>query len=93
MAEKNKEKELSEESPMEPLNIIGFPGHATGKTSWAEVVGLTAEEAERKIKEEMAGVQIQIVPQDAFVTMDYQSNRVRIFVDSSGKVTKPPRIG
>jgi hypothetical protein len=40
------------------------------KTSWPELVGVTAEEAERKIKEEKSGVEIQVVPPESFVTAD-----------------------
>lgn len=63
------------------------------KTSWPELVGVTAEEAERKIKEEMAGVEIQVVPPDTFVTADYRPQRVRLYVDESNKVIRTPGIG
>ena len=66
---------------------------AASKTSWPEVVGMTAEEAEKKIKEEMPRATIQVIPHDSFVTMDFNSNRVRLFVDSSQLVVKEPRIG
>nr|GEV19442.1 subtilisin inhibitor-like [Tanacetum cinerariifolium] len=49
----------------------------TMKTNWPEVVGLTAEEVEKKIKEEMPRATIQVIPHDSFVTMDFKSNRVR----------------
>ncbi|KAL1545593.1 subtilisin inhibitor CLSI-I-like [Salvia divinorum] len=65
-----------------------------GKTEWPEVVGLTSEEAESKIKREaVAGTIVHAVPSDSFVTMDFRRDRVRIFIDSSGRVVKPPRIG
>lgn len=62
------------------------------KTSWPELVGVTAEEAERKIKEEFAGVEIQVVPPGYFVTADFKSQRVRLYVDESQKVTRTPMI-
>ncbi|PWA78210.1 subtilisin-chymotrypsin inhibitor-2B [Artemisia annua] len=65
----------------------------TSKTSWPEVVGRTAEEAEKKIKEDMPGATVQVIPHDSFVTMDFNSNRVRLFVDSSQLVVKAPHIG
>ena len=40
------------------------------KTSWPELVGVIAEEAEKKIKEDISGVEIQVVPPDSFVTAD-----------------------
>lgn len=63
------------------------------KTTWPEVVGMTVEEAERKIREDKPGVQFQVVPQDGFVTMDFNPRRVRLFVDSERKVSRAPRIG
>ncbi|XP_061360411.1 subtilisin inhibitor 1-like isoform X3 [Gastrolobium bilobum] len=55
------------------------------KTSWPELVGVTAEEAEKKIKEEMAGVEIQVVFPGYSVTFDYKIQRVRLYVDESKK--------
>jgi len=54
---------------------------------------VTAEEAERKIKEEMPGVEIRVVPPGYFVTADYKTQRVRLYVDESNKVTRAPTIG
>ncbi|WCJ28336.1 Subtilisin inhibitor [Euphorbia peplus] len=64
-----------------------------GRKTWPELVGLTAEEAERKIKEEMGRATVQVVPPNCFVTMDFRSERVRLYIDSSGKVARPPMIG
>ncbi|OMO66364.1 Proteinase inhibitor I13, potato inhibitor I [Corchorus capsularis] len=63
------------------------------KMEWPELVGLTPEEAEKKIKEEMPRVRIQVVRANSFVTMDFNQARVRLFLDPSGKVQRPPRIG
>ena len=60
---------------------------------WPELVGLTQEETERKIKENMPRVQIQVVGGNSFVTMDFNQGRVRLYLDPSGKVQRPPRIG
>lgn len=68
------------------------PNAAAIKT-WPGLVGLTAEEAEKKIKEERPGAQVQVVPPNSFVTMDFRHNRVRLYVDSSGKVERPPSVG
>ncbi|KAK7323375.1 hypothetical protein VNO77_26847 [Canavalia gladiata] len=67
--------------------------NSTRKTSWPELVGVTAEEAEKKIKEEMSGVEIQVVPPGYFVTADFKPQRVRLYVDESNKVTRTPGIG
>jgi hypothetical protein len=66
---------------------------AAPKDSWPEVVGMSSDEAKKKIKEDKPGADVQVVPADAFVTMDYRTGRVRVFVDSNDKVAKAPRIG
>ncbi|KAL3839494.1 hypothetical protein ACJIZ3_024085 [Penstemon smallii] len=98
MAEKEcQPEEVSDKHSTEvPSHIL--PGIRTGeiisgKSTWPEVVGLSGEEAKIKIEEEMPnGSQIYVVPSGSFVTMDLRSDRVRIFIDSSGKVSYPPRI-
>ncbi|OMO66373.1 Proteinase inhibitor I13, potato inhibitor I, partial [Corchorus capsularis] len=50
---------------------------------WPELVGLTPEEAEKKIKEE-------IPTKGSDLTMDFNQGRVRSFLDPSGKVQRPP---
>ncbi|CAN6353132.1 unnamed protein product [Urochloa humidicola] len=68
-------------------------GAAPVKDSWPELVGVSSEEAKKKIKEDKPGADVQVVPADAFVTMDFRTNRVRVFVDSNDKVAKAPKIG
>ncbi|CAK8564572.1 unnamed protein product [Lathyrus sativus] len=64
------------------------------KTSWPELVGVSADEAEKKIKEDKPDAYIQVVPHDQpVVTGDFVFNRVRLFVDESNKVTRTPIIG
>ncbi|KAK8561759.1 hypothetical protein V6N12_048819 [Hibiscus sabdariffa] len=63
------------------------------KMEWPELVGLAPDEAEKKIKEDMPTVQIQVVQPNNFVTMDFNRRRVRLYLDPSGKVGRPPRIG
>lgn len=70
-------------------NIDAFSWMNSGtKMAWLELGSLTVEEAERKIKEEMPWAEIHVVHPNSFVTMDYKPNRVRIYVDSSGKVVR-----
>ncbi|RDX99230.1 hypothetical protein CR513_17740, partial [Mucuna pruriens] len=87
---------MAEEQPNEPLprsynEVLGTKNPR--KTSWPEVVGVSAEEAEKKIKEEMSGAEIQVVLPGYFVTADFKPQRVRLYVDESNKVTKTPGIG
>ncbi|XP_020238744.1 subtilisin inhibitor CLSI-I [Cajanus cajan] len=86
----------AQEQPNEPLprsfnQLLGT--NNPRKTSWPELVGVTAEEAEKKIKEEMSGVEIQVVPPGYFVTADFKPQRVRLYVDESNKVNRTPGIG
>ncbi|KAL9426226.1 hypothetical protein AB3S75_033076 [Citrus x aurantiifolia] len=81
-----------QEQPSESTPTLPRPNAASIKT-WPGLVGLTAEEAEKKIKEERPGAQVQVVPPNSFVTMDFRHNRVRLYVDSSGKVERPPSVG
>nr|XP_054754570.1 uncharacterized protein LOC129260639 [Lytechinus pictus] len=76
---------------------------ASQKTKWAELVGKTGEEAKAVILQERPGLtvsiletcftQVQILPEDSMMTMDFREDRVRILVDGAGKVVKSPSIG
>ncbi|KAH7285684.1 hypothetical protein KP509_33G040900 [Ceratopteris richardii] len=61
--------------------------------SWPELVGLPGEEAKCKILAEDPNLTVVILPEGSFVTMDFRTDRVRIFVDDKGIVTKTPHIG
>ncbi|XP_057497965.1 subtilisin inhibitor CLSI-I-like isoform X2 [Actinidia eriantha] len=91
MAEENQPTEVPQEQVVPEATTV-FPP-STAKTTWPELVGLAAEEAEKKIKEEMPGARVQVVPPNCFVTMDFNQRRVRLHVDSARKVAQTPRIG
>jgi hypothetical protein len=64
---------------------------------WPELdlVGYTGEDAKFAIlaatkDEEMSVI---IIPEDSMVTMDYRTDRVRVFVNEEGKVVRQPKIG
>ncbi|ESP02199.1 hypothetical protein LOTGIDRAFT_230585 [Lottia gigantea] len=63
------------------------------KTEWPELVGLPAQEAEAKIKEENSNLTVHILPELSPVTMDYREDRVRIFTNAENKVSQVPRTG
>lgn len=70
-------------------------GDETCKTSWPECVdeNLTCEECELLIRQERPELQsVQIVPFDSFVTMDYRTDRVRIFCKEN-YVSATPTLG
>ncbi|XP_022748178.1 subtilisin inhibitor 1-like [Durio zibethinus] len=86
--------ELTDSTPVLPRTYGSLLGSNTApKMEWPELVGLTREEAEKKVKEDMPRVQIQVVEANPFVTMDFNQGRIRLYLDSSGKVQRPPRIG
>ncbi|XVE96916.1 hypothetical protein REPUB_Repub02eG0265100 [Reevesia pubescens] len=86
--------ELTDSTPVLPIPYRSLLGsNSAPKMEWPELVGLTPEEAEKKIKEDMPRVQIQVVQANSFVTMEFNQGRVRLYLDPSGKVQRPPRIG
>lgn len=96
MADKqNPQKELPQEPPQArfagPASFTPTPPEK--KTSWPELVGLPSEEAHRKIKEEMPDANVQVIPSNHVITMDFRLDRVRIFTDSAGKVKREPSVG
>ncbi|KAI0519135.1 hypothetical protein KFK09_006575 [Dendrobium nobile] len=68
-------------------------GESSVRRSWPELLGLTGEEAKKRIKEENPALDLHVVGPDGMVTADFRSNRVWIWVDSEGKVNRTPSIG
>ena len=64
------------------------------KEQWPELVGKTGEEAKAAILKERPELRVQILDEGSMVTMDYCTDRVRIFVNPSTKrVTQAPGTG
>jgi hypothetical protein len=64
------------------------------KGPWPECVGKTGEECVKLIKgfaDDLS--QVTIVPNGSMVTMDYRTDRVRVFVDEAGIVSQIPSRG
>ncbi|CAI5459469.1 unnamed protein product [Closterium sp. Yama58-4] len=87
-----------------PSQAVGRPRprvypHASefdcSKTSWPEVVGMTGEAARDFIQSAVPQCNwyIQIVPFGMMVTMDYRTDRIRIFVNADGIVEAIPVVG
>ncbi|KAK6290495.1 hypothetical protein POUND7_002036 [Theobroma cacao] len=86
--------ESTDSTPVLPRTYGSLLGSNTPpKMEWPELVGLTPEEAETKMKEDMPRVHIQVVQANSFVTMDFNQGRARLYLDPSGKVQRPTRIG
>ncbi|CAN6358240.1 unnamed protein product [Urochloa humidicola] len=71
---------------MSSVNATG----AEKKTSWPEVVGMPVEEAKKIILKDMPDADIVVLPAGSPVTMDFRSNRVRVFIDT---VAQTPTVG
>lgn len=65
------------------------------RRQWPELVGKTGEEAKEVVVATGGpGIKsVDILPEDSVYTSDFRTDRVRIFVDASGKVAKPPIVG
>ena len=63
------------------------------KTKFPELVGKSGEEAKTELQQLHPDWTIQVMPENSMMTMDYRTDRVRIFVNSENKVVKPPMIG
>ena len=71
----------------------GFTERSDSKNQWPHLIGKHSSEVTEIIKSDRPGIEIVTVPNNAFVTMDMNFDRVRLFVDSAGTVTSPPRVG
>lgn len=66
--------------------------------SWPDknLEGMTGEEAKAEVlggNKNLLEKDIHILPHDAMVTMDYNEERVRIFVGDDGRVVRQPMVG
>jgi len=65
----------------------------SGKSSWPELVGVEGKVAEATIQRENPLVDAIIVLEGSSVTDDLRSDRVWVWVNKDGIVTKVPTIG
>ncbi len=91
--QKESNKRLPSEFSTLSLTQDGVIMATTTKTSWPELVGMDGEAAKAQLESVEPDKQVFLVPQNAMMTMDYRKDRVRIFVDSEGKVVRAPKIG
>ncbi|KAF6987399.1 hypothetical protein CFC21_005052 [Triticum aestivum] len=77
-------------------SVMKYPEPARGsteassaKTSWPEVVGMSAKKAKEIILRDKPDAQIEVIPVDVQVTQDLNLNRVRIVV----AVARTPMVG
>lgn len=63
------------------------------KQQWPEAVGLPAEQARAIVLQDDPSINVQILGENDPTTRDFRTNRVRIFTNGGGVVTRPPRRG
>lgn len=62
------------------------------QVDFAHLVGKPAAEVVSAVKAALPEVtNVQVVPPDTFVTMDYRTDRARVYVDEAGQVTNVVR--
>ncbi|XWS07971.1 hypothetical protein CRYUN_Cryun41cG0036800 [Craigia yunnanensis] len=64
-----------------------------GKRSWPELLGTKGEEAAATIERENPNVDAEIVLEGTYVLQVFLCNRVWVWVDTNGIVTRVPTIG
>ncbi|KAK8936293.1 hypothetical protein KSP39_PZI013409 [Platanthera zijinensis] len=84
---------MDDETPNSSANKKNDDGERSARDNWPEAVGLTGEEAKNSINEENSLFHLEIVGPDHMVTADFRMDRVRIYVDSDGKVIRTPTVG
>jgi Potato inhibitor I family len=62
-------------------------------SSFPELVGLTGEQAKADLTAKYPALKVYVLREGSIVTMDYRMDRVRIFVDEDGVVSRPPKLG
>ncbi|KAL4439013.1 hypothetical protein ABPG77_006950 [Micractinium sp. CCAP 211/92] len=67
----------------------------TQKNTWPELVGRKAEDAKAALEAELpTGMRVFLVPQGSMVTMDFRTDRIRVFYNEQTRlVVAPPRVG
>ncbi|KAM5553043.1 hypothetical protein ABKV19_025318 [Rosa sericea] len=64
-----------------------------GKDSWPELLGAEGTVAKATIESQNSLVEAVIVLEGTIVTGDFRCDRVRVWVDTDGIVTRVPVIG
>ncbi|CAF3342104.1 unnamed protein product [Rotaria socialis] len=76
-----------------PVVLVKKTAPVERKHQWPELIGLDGDEAVRIIKKETGFTNVKTIVEGSPVTLDYRTDRVRIFVDKKGIVTSMPTIG
>ncbi|KAK8702978.1 hypothetical protein V6N13_021312 [Hibiscus sabdariffa] len=66
---------------------------AAEKKSWPELVGKDGECAKKTIESENPNLTVIVARDGSPMTMDFRTNRVRVWVDEKGLVVRTPTVG
>ncbi|EEF41424.1 Proteinase inhibitor, putative [Ricinus communis] len=64
-----------------------------GKDSWPELVGAKGDDAAATVEKENKHVHAIVLKEGTPVTRDFRCNRVWVWVDENGVVTRAPKTG
>lgn len=71
----------------------GYQPDMPSKREWPDLVGTDATEAKESL-EKGTGLTVLLVKAGSMVTMDFRTNRIRIWYDpTTNKVIKAPKVG
>ncbi|CAF1322512.1 unnamed protein product [Rotaria sordida] len=76
-----------------PVKSVKQTNPVLNKNQWPELIGKNGQEAVNIIKKETGFTNVMIVKEGSPVTLDYRTDRVRVFVNDEGIVTIVPTIG
>lgn len=64
------------------------------ESAWSKYVGQQADFVVQRIREENPELRLVLaVPTNYMVTLDFRTDRVRVYHDANGRVTRPPKVG
>jgi len=77
--------------------VVNAQAEGSCPTDWPDVVGQTGTQAKAEIESSCVDggeiLDVQIVKDGGMVTMDYRTDRVRVWVDGNGVVVRAPIVG
>jgi len=75
------------------LLIMSTETQASVPVEFPHLLHMNGDDAVNIIKKNHPHIKVVKLHQSSMVTMDYREDRIRIFVDDNGNVSRPPRIG
>lgn len=83
----------AEGKPRDHDGKVGEQADAVNMDTWKKLVGQDGEEVVKQIAAAHPQLNVVKVHEGHMMTMDFDELRVRVFVDESGKVSRPPKTG